>query len=103
MNKHAVNKHAASEWVSSNDRNPMGSIESFPGHYLLLLSTPCEVPARLMVSAMLDVIKFSSSAVIDRVGRVPGILILILLGLGISLVGNVQYWYVNIKITCSVS
>ena len=59
----------------------MGSIESFPGHYLLLLSTPCEVPARLMVSAMLDVIKFSSSAVIDRVGRVPGILILILLGL----------------------
>ena len=62
----------------------MGSIESFPGHYLLLLSTPCEVPARLMVSAMLDVIKFSSSAVIDRVGRVPGILILILLGLRVQ-------------------
>ena len=41
----------------------------------MALILPC--PGSITMSA---VIKFSSSAVIDRVGRVPGILILILLG-----------------------
>ena len=42
----------------------------------MALILPC--PGSITMSA---VIKFSSSEVIDRVGRVPGILILILLGL----------------------
>ena len=48
---------------------------------LLFMALILTCPGSITMSA---VIKFSSSAVIDRVGRVPGILILILLGLSVN-------------------